>query len=254
MSCASYSKTDRMDPAIFRRMAATQHQHWWFVARREILARVIETLNLPGPNAAILEIGCGTGANLEMLTRFGTVCAVEHDAFSRGEVRKVTGIDVRDGWLPDQIPFGDRRFDLVCILDVLEHVEDDGGALRTIRHLLAPGGRVLVTAPAYQWMYSSHDRHHHHFRRYTSRQLGRLARASGLVPDRIGYFNTLLFPVAVARRLYSRLRPDSSNDDSLMPGPLTNSLLRHVFLVEAVVIRRWFAPFGVSVIAILSPA
>ncbi|MDP2795493.1 MAG: class I SAM-dependent methyltransferase [Sulfurisoma sp.] len=243
-----------MDPAIYRRMAATQHQHWWFAARREILAQVIETLALPSPNATILEIGCGTGANLPMLARFGTVCAMENDAFSLQQVKKTTGIDVRDGSLPDRIPFDDRRFDLICVLDVLEHVKDDGASLETIRRLLAPGGRILVTTPAYQWLYSSHDTHHHHFRRYTSRQLAQLARTAGLVPTRIGYFNTLLFPLAVVRRLYSRLLPGSGNDDTAMPGPLINGILRRVFMLEAFVARRWFAPFGVSVIAILSPS
>jgi protein-L-isoaspartate O-methyltransferase len=110
-----------MDPELYREMAETQQKHWWFRARREILARVIARLRLPA-QAQLLEIGAGAGGNLGMLSRYGTVSAVEMDGFAGAYASGVSGLRVRHGHLPDAVPFNDRSFDLICLLDVLEHI------------------------------------------------------------------------------------------------------------------------------------
>lgn len=118
-----------MDPSIYRRMAQTQHDHWWFRARRSILKAQLERLGLPHP-ARVLEVGCGTGANLSMLSAFGQVDAMELDDFALEIARQEACADVRKGWLPNGIPFdGGARYDAVCLFDVLEHCENDHAAL-----------------------------------------------------------------------------------------------------------------------------
>ncbi|MCC4115632.1 class I SAM-dependent methyltransferase [Aromatoleum toluclasticum] len=243
-----------MEPEIYRDMAKIQDQHWWFAARREILSVVISRLPLPSQSATnILEIGCGTGGNLGMLSRFGKISAVEMDDFARRQAELVGETLVKPGALPAPLPFPARAFDLVCVFDVLEHVEDDASGLAAAGQMAHRGGRILITVPAYNWLFGAHDRAHHHFRRYTANDLGRLARAAGLKIERIGYFNTLLFPVIAATRLMERFQTRISASDAVLPSPTLNFLLKNIFATEARIVARTFFPFGTSVIAILSP-
>src|SRR5260370_22840116 len=154
-----------MDPQLYPRMAAVEDTYWWFVSRRAICERMIERVNLPR-GAAILEPGCGTGGNFAMLARRGKLYAMDSDetalrfAASRGMA------ELARGRLPDHIPFDDALFDLVVMTDVLEHLDDAAGSLRAVRARLKPGGWLLLTGPALQWLWSEHDVTHHHRRRY----------------------------------------------------------------------------------------
>jgi SAM-dependent methyltransferase len=238
-----------MDRVIYERMAATQEVHWWFAGRRLILDHLLRSLRLP-PESRILEVGCGTGANIPMLRNFGSVEAIELDSFARDHVRAATKIEVRPGSLPDDLPYADCKFDLICLFDVLEHVERDHEALCKLRERLAPKGLLMITVPAYQWLYSSHDVQHHHYRRYTARQLRTLAKAAGLRPDRVGYYNTVLFPLALIRRLAEKLLELHPINDAAMPRSLLNQFLYRAFSLEARLIGSWFFPFGLSVVGI----
>jgi SAM-dependent methyltransferase len=239
-----------MDSSVYRLMDQTQQTHWWFAGRRAILRAIITQLGLPA-RARILEIGCGTGGNLPMLTQFGTVFGVEMDDFALSRARDVSNCDVRKGRLPDRIPFDGQLFDLVCLLDVLEHVEDDAAALGAVASRLKPGGLAVVTVPAYQWLYGAHDRLHHHFRRYTAGQLGCKAAGAGLQVRRLGYFNALLFPLIAAVRLCKRILRLDEQDEAALPGHNLNRWLYRVFACEAAVVPRLLFPFGTSCIAVL---
>lgn len=241
-----------MERDLYERMARTQARHWWFCARREVLKTVVAGLGLP-PNARILELGCGPGGNLEMLKGFGQVEAVEMDEFAREHARMTTGVNVKRGALPDDVPFEDGRFDLVCLLDVLEHVNDDEAALAQVRRLLKADGKVLLTVPAYQWLYGAHDRAHHHYRRYRKSELERKAGKAGLRPLRSGYYNTLLFAIVVLGRVAERVTGTKMGDETAIPPRWLNSILYHVFSIERMIVRHVFFPFGTSAIAVLRP-
>lgn len=242
-----------MNPEIYREMAALQEQHWWFAARRLILAAVIRRLPLP-EQAEILEIGCGTGGNLGMLSAFGRVSAMEYDDYARAVATDVSGVAVAAGALPESVPFADGQFDLICLLDVLEHIEDDGAALARVKRLLKPGGYLLVTVPAYSWLWSSHDAAHHHRRRYSAGLLRRKADEAGLTVRRLGYCNTLLFPLIAGVRLLRKLTGGGDDSDAAMPSPWLNRLLTQIFAAERHLLPHGFLPFGTSALALFSNA
>lgn len=240
-----------MDPQAYAQMADTEARHWWFVARKDILRRMIGTLKLP-EGARILEVGSGTGGNLEMLSRFGNVSALEMDEGARKVARDKTGgrFSIFPGHCPDDIPFKDERFDLVCMFDVLEHIDEDVETLSALRGLLAPGGRMLVTVPAYRWLWGSHDVFLHHKRRYTAGSLRRTLRAGGLAVDRLTYFNTLLLPLVAGARLLDKAlgRKEATGGD--IPSPATNRVLCSIFRSERRLLPAVNFPAGVSLLAV----
>lgn len=239
-----------MEAQVYRRMAELDSSHWWFVARRRILKRLIEREVRPPRNAQILEIGCGTGHNLEMLSGFGHIEATELEAEARALAGERLGRPVRDAALPDLSIFPPGHFDLVALLDVLEHVSDDDAALAAIRERLKPGGKLLVTVPANRWMWTSHDAAHHHHRRYQKRELRAAAERAGFAVDLLSHFNTLLFPPIAAARLAGKLLGRDSADDAIPPKPV-NSALEALFGLEAALVGRVPLPFGVSLVAVL---
>ena len=239
-----------MERAVFERMAELGSVHWWFVARGRIFAEIIRRyVRLPA-NPRILEIGCGPGHNLATLGRFGPVEACELDPLARDIASKRLGRPVAEGRLPDAIPFEDGRYDLVALLDVLEHIDDDAGSLRRIRALLKPGGALLLAVPANPWMFSAHDVAHHHKRRYRKRELKRLVRDAGYEIELLSPFNTILFPLIAAVRVAQKGFGSEHHDDSLPPRPL-NALFRAIFEREASLVGRIPFPFGVSLVAVL---
>jgi SAM-dependent methyltransferase len=240
-----------MERIVYDRMAELDATHWWYRARRDVLARLIErSIALP-PDPRILEVGCGTGHNLPMLQRFGRVDATEIDGFARVIASKRLGHAVVDAALPALPGVPERSYDLVAILDVLEHVEEDRAALVSMARKLKPGGRILLTVPAHPWMWSAHDEVNHHKRRYTKRSFRAAVADAGLKLDMLTYFNSLLFPIAAAARLAGRMTGNKDSDDSMPPAPL-NRLLERIFRAEAYAIGRLPFPPGVSLAAIVS--
>jgi SAM-dependent methyltransferase len=239
-----------MERAVFDRMAELDQHHWWFLARRRILKTLIERVVRPPVSARILEVGCGTGHNLAMLKSFGDLEASELDSSARALASKRLGGDVKEAKLPDLSMFDRNGYDLIALLDVLEHVPDDLASLRAIHHRLKPGGALLMTVPANPWMWSAHDAAHHHFRRYTKKQLQELFLRSGLQVQLLSYFNTLLFPLVAAARVLGKITRKDSADDKL-PGPTVNRALDRIFGLEAGLLGRLPLPFGVSLVAVV---
>jgi SAM-dependent methyltransferase len=239
-----------MDRAVFDRMAEFDQNHWWFTARRRILSSVIRRIVRPPADARILELGCGTGHNLDMLGAFGRVEASELDDHARGLAATRLGRKVERAALPDLGMYPADSYDLVALLDVLEHVVDDRGSLAAVFTRLKPGAALLLTVPANPWMWSAHDVAHHHHRRYRKSEIAALAAAAGYDIDLLSPFNTMLFPLVAAARVINKLRGHDSADDALPARPV-NQALDRLFGAEAGLIGRLPFPFGVSLVAVL---
>jgi SAM-dependent methyltransferase len=240
-----------MDPKAYLEMADTEDRHWWFTGRRAVLTHFLNAFELP-PEARILEVGSGTGGNLGMLRKFGEVKAMELDPKARElAIQKTQGqVEVRAGRCPDDIPFAEC-FDLICMFDVLEHIDEDVATLAALRRSLAKGGRMLITVPAFSWLWSTHDEFLHHKRRYTAAELKDKCAAAGLQPVRMSYFNTLLFPLGLLARAKDRLVRSKAASGVGVPAPPVNFLFRHIFSMESAILKRANLPFGMSLLAIL---
>lgn len=238
-----------MDRAVYDRMAEAEAEHWWFRGRRAVLQSVIETRCTLPTGARILDAGCGTGGNLEMLSKFGDLDAFEFDADARAMAAAKGVAHVAFGALPDAIDAPDGSYDLIGLFDVLEHIEDDHGSLVTLGRKLKPEGSLLISVPAMPWLWSEHDVSHHHKRRYTRSSLSRVIEAAGLDVEVISYFNTLLFPLAVAQRVGQRITLSNKPADA-MPPPWLNASLGAVFAAERHLAGRVPLPFGLSLFAI----
>jgi SAM-dependent methyltransferase len=228
-----------------------EDRHWWYRGRRTVLEGVIAGLGLT-EGARILDAGCGSGRNMVELARHGTVTGVELSETSVALAReRHTGEVIAGSVL--EMPFPDHSFDFAVSLDVIEHLEDDLTALKELRRTVAPGGSLLVTVPAYQWLWSGHDEINHHHRRYTRRSLQRVAEAAGWQQARTTYFNSLLLPAAIVLRVLDRLSTkttESSLDLWVPPEPL-NWVLERPLAFEAALIKRGLRiPAGLSLLAV----
>lgn len=199
----------------------------------------------------LLDAGCGTGRNLIEFASLGDGRGIDPSPEAVAFCRARGLRNVEQGTL-EALPFPDASFGLVLACDVLEHVEDDGGALRELRRVAEPGGFLLATVPAYRWLWSQHDVSHHHIRRYTLRRLLAAAAAAGWRPVVSTYFNALLLPpIALVRALARRGAPRTRTDYELTSG-LLNTALELPMRLEARAIRRgWRWPAGVSVGVVL---
>jgi len=238
-----------MDRSVYEAMAEHDERHWWYRARRKIISELIRRkITLP-KNAKLLEIGCGTGHNLAMLGTFGTVDALEVDDIAREMAEQRLGHDVLSAPLPELAGIPDELYDMVAALDVVEHIPDDKAALEGIARVLKPGGKLLITVPAHQWMWSAHDVVNHHQRRYSKSSLTKLVQQSPLKLETIGYFNSLLFPVALAERLASKVT-GKEEANLAPPAEPINQALERIFALERRLIGRVPLPPGLSLFAI----
>jgi SAM-dependent methyltransferase len=238
-----------MERVVYQQMAELDERHWWYRARREVLAELIRREARPPADAKILEIGCGTGHNLAMLARFGHVDGLELDDEARAISEKRLGRDVMRAPLPELAGVPEHYYDLIGAFDVIEHIADDAAAIASIAKRLKPGGKFVMAVPAHQWMWSAHDVVNHHQRRYSKAGLKRMMAQSPMRLVKIGYFNSLLFPLAVAERAASKLKGKDRADVTLPPAPL-NTTLEKVFAAERYLVGRLPLPPGLSLFAV----
>jgi SAM-dependent methyltransferase len=229
-----------------------EDRHWWYRGRRTVLSGVVGGLELPRP-ARILDAGAGSGRNMVELARLGTVTAVELSETSVALARGRGVGEVIAGSVLE-MPFADDSFDLAVSLDGIEHLQDDLAALRELRRTVAPGGALLITVPAYQWLWSGHDEINHHHRRYTRRSLQRVAEQAGWRQLRTTYFNSLLLPVAIVLRVLDRVNRAKTTESSLdlwvPPAPVNWLLERPLALEAALIARGGRIPAGLSLLAV----
>jgi SAM-dependent methyltransferase len=228
-----------------------ENRHWWYRGRRTVLEGVIAELRLPA-RARILDAGCGSGRNMVELARHGTVTGIELSGTSVELARERRVGEVVEGSLLE-MPFESGSFDFGASLDVIEHLQDDVAAFRELRRVIAPGGSLLITVPAYEWLWSGHDEINHHYRRYTRRSLAAAAGAAGWESVRTTYFNSLLLPVAIVLRVlerFSRKTTESSLDLWVPPEPVNWLLERPMALEAAVIGHGGRIPAGLSLLTL----
>lgn len=236
-----------MDPAYVATHMEEDRLHWWFRGRLAVITAALERA-LPRRPARLLELGCGTGNVLGALGRFGEAVGMEPHPELAAAAR-AAGLDVREGRLPGDLVVEPGWADAVLLLDVLEHLDDEAGALETGRRALAAGGLLLATVPAYPWLWSGHDVALGHRRRYTASRLRAVVARAGFEVLRVSYFNTLLLPVIVLARVWKRLVGDATHD-LRRPAPALNRWLERVFALERHVVPRCALPFGASLLLV----
>lgn len=241
-----------MEASEYIVMAAVEDRHWWYGGMRAIAAALLDEVYTGQAKLRVLDAGCGTGANVRFLQRYGQVYGIDLAA----EALELAGPCV-PGQLARasvlQLPFASQSFDLVSSFEVLYHraVPDERIALRETRRVLRPGGRLLIRLPAFEFLRGKHDRAVHGRRRYTAHELTTLLTESGFVCERISYVNSLLVPLPLAQRLIERSFPalEQSESDLELPPALINEAMRWPLAAEA----AWLAhgksfAFGLSVI------
>lgn len=240
--------------------AIDEDEHWWFATRTWAIDKWLGQLRPPS-GLEILDVGCGAGNMIHHLSRYGHVRGIEVDP-RPVKIAQSRGYEVRQADAANSIPFKDASFDLVTALDVIEHVEDDAAVLRQARRVLKPGGYLLVTTPAFQWLWSYNDELNAHKRRYTARDLDARLGKAGLRVQRLSYNFFLVFPLAAGLILWRNrtrrhlelsshhFQEDAYQVEMEPVAPLLNSLLRRIGGVEALMIGAMDLPFGTSLIAL----
>ena len=238
-----------MEEQLYKKFYEVETLHWWFSARQRIVAEMVHRVASTPPGSKVLDVGCGTGAVLAMFSKefdaYGTdtsPIAIEY-CHKRGIVNAFC-------CTLENFPRPELRFELLTMLDVLEHIEDEGAVLRAAHQKLKPGGRILLTVPAYEYLWSIHDDLNHHQRRYVRSQLVRVLEANGFVVDFSSYFNTILFPSAVVDRVAKKLIKPTGDTTLNIPPLWLNSLLGTIFSFERFFLRKASLPFGLSLIAV----
>jgi SAM-dependent methyltransferase len=232
-------------------MYEVEERHWWFVGRRAIIESFVAAVcgQIGKRKPRILDVGCGTGANLQMLGAYGLAEGVDVSDEALEFCRARGLAKVKQG-AAESLPYDDATFDLVTALDVVEHLDDDVAGLKEMQRVLRPRGRALLFVPAFMFLWGVQDDISHHRRRYTSREVREKLGAAGLTLERITYANlTFFLPILLGRWLMraTGMRPSSENNITISG---LNRVLGKILGSEAWWLRRLSFPFGVSIVCV----
>ena len=242
-----------MEHSFYRTYFDLEKENWWFRVRRNLIFGLFKKYKIDNEKK-ILDYGCGSGFLVGQLQDRGfDVYGVDmsEDAINFGSSRGVNNLFRANG---TRIKFPDEHFDVILAMDVIEHIEDDSLAVSELSRLLKPGGHLIITVPAYQWMWGVQDEVAHHFRRYTMGSFLKLVKStSGLKVIRRTYFNTFLFlPAALVRIASKAFKLKSRESDFDINNNFLNKLLYTIFNLEVKLSSYISYPFGVSILIILS--
>ena len=237
-----------MEPNEIDKMNKLEETHWWFQGKKYIIKSIISGIEVP--EGRLLDIGCGTGMFLDELGKGRTSYGLDLSAQALSYcAKKVNALLVRA--VGDKLPFKDDVFSLVPLLDIIEHVENDFELLKEVYRVCKSQAVVVITVPAFDFLWGKHDVSHHHKRRYTCNQLRDLALSVGFLLERVTYTNFFIFlPVLLRRITSSKSFYGKTSDLRQAPG-IINDLLKCIYRFEAFYLRKAGFPFGVSLLAVL---
>jgi len=238
-----------------------EDSHWWFASRTRALNAAMRPILPQTPNFRLLDIGCGAGNMIHHLSKYGQVKGLEIDPRPVKKAR-ARGYDVDQFDATQPMPFDEGTFDAVTALDVIEHNQDDIAILQDSHRILKPGGHIIITVPAFMWLWTHNDDLNAHVRRYTAGQLHQKLTQTGYTVRRISYNNFFIFPLAASLLLLRRIRgakpqlashhmDEEEYQVEMEPtSPPVNTVLTLVGKIEATLIRFVNLPVGTSLIAI----
>jgi SAM-dependent methyltransferase len=237
-----------MQPSEIDKMHRLEENHWWFQGKKLLVEQFVVSSCIRG--GKFLDIGCGTGMFLKLFANYGNVFGVDVSAQALAYCREKVDADLRLA-AGDQLPFPDGSFSFVSLLDIIEHADDDLAVLKEAYRVCMPGGAVLVTVPAFRFLWSNHDVAHHHKRRYRLPELRRIGTEAGFTVERITYTNFFIFfPVLIKRTMLSTKHNGLESDLTETPA-LLNRMLLSLYRLEAFYLGKADFPWGVSLLMLI---
>ena len=230
-----------MDNKTFSRQIKNQKKHWWFQARKKIIDQIISSINFK-KKKNILDFGAGSGVNLDMLRKHGLVDIHEQNKYARAVIKKERKIKN----LYSTLKIKKNFYDLILLADVIEHVKKPKELLKDLKKFLKKDGHILITVPAYQFLFSKKDEVLGHYRRYNKELLKTELR--GFKVENISYFNTFLcIPIIIMTMLNKFLKRDYIKQVETTPNFILNKLYYIIFASEKHFIKYFNLPFGISI-------
>jgi len=242
-----------MDATLTKEWYYFENNHWWFIIRYRIFLGFIKNCLGNGSGYRILDLGCGAGKMIDLLKGFGNVYGLDisEDAIKFCRKRNIDSLIQAD---QQMLPLKPDSFDMVTAFDGIEHVEDDQARLRDYYKVCKPGGYLLLSVPAYQFLWGEHDVVANHKRRYTKKQLRNIVEKNGFRVERITYFNMLLLPAAIifryGKKLFTFSRKGISHDLHFTNKPIFRLLFYNIFKLEEKLLKYYDFPCGASIFCV----
>jgi SAM-dependent methyltransferase len=241
-----------MSPDYLQKYYFYERNHWWFLIREKIIRQQLNRSLPVNRRSKILNVGAATGRSSQMLQQYGEVTSVEKDAGACVFLREKLNLHVIEGDV-ELLPFEDNVFDVVCIFDVIEHIERQEQAVAELYRVCKNDGVLYCSVPAFAFLWSRHDEINHHKRRYTRRSIHEVL-GEQFVVEYSTYFNALLFlPIWFTRTILQRIRKhrEMVSDfaySKILNGCFFSSVFKAVFSIELLLLRYFTIPFGVSIL------
>ena len=240
-----------MEYKQYIKLYEVETEHWWFSARKKIIAHIVDKKIKKNRNSTLLDFGCGTGAILDELSKKYTTYGADMSelAISFCKKRNLSNIFTNDHFFNNSEYKG--KFDIVTVLDVIEHIDEDQQLLEKLKDLLAEDGSIVITVPAYQFLFGAHDIANMHKRRYNKKGLRKVVESAGYQIYKLSYFNTFTAPLIILRRFLDRNEKGwEYSMDYDIPNKFLNAILKFVFGLEKHILSSISMPFGISILCI----
>lgn len=236
-----------METGFIQQIYENERNHWWYVVRRKIVHRLLDTHLEHAAHISILDVGCGAGLLTKELERYGKVAGID---ISPDAVRFSQSRGIRADTQALETFRSEKKFDCVLALDVLEHCYDDARAIRNIRALLKPNGIAVIFVPAFSFLWGEQDDISHHFRRYRAPELRSKFERSGFRVLRQSYFNFFLAPAIFAIRKILNVLNIKTGGELKLNNRLVNYAMKMIFSAESALLSYVNFPFGVSILGV----